>query len=237
MMPAAFVFVGSPRSLLLSSKGPFSPTIPNFVPGALPDPKSAGPPSLRLPRGGASTSRPLCFSWRHLKHALVSSHRPSWQPNGLIFTLVSDFNAASRGVRVLVRPPSPSHGRVSPSLPSHTLRPGHPTRRAWQPWLSQPCQRVRRQRFAQPRAGCSAHDWQLSHSFVRVNAQGSTSPASAFSAMPASTKRSTASRIASGLPGINGTPPLQVFNVDALMARHSEPARPSQRVPAREGVR
>ena len=50
-------------------------------------------------------------------------------------------------------PPSPSHGCISTSLPSHTLRPGYPMRRAWQPWLSQPCQRVRHKRFPQPRAG------------------------------------------------------------------------------------
>src|SRR5260221_8654973 len=37
---------------------------------------------------------------------------------------------------------------------------------------------------------CSAHDRQRSPSFVHVNAQGSTSPASAFSAAPASPKMS-----------------------------------------------
>jgi len=100
------------------------------------------------------------FSWRHLKRALVSSQHPSWQPNRLMFTLVW---IALRRCVAFTFALWWEHIKLSLALlrrhldftPGHTLRPGYPTRRAWQPWLSQLCQRVRRQWF--PRPGLVQH--------------------------------------------------------------------------------
>jgi hypothetical protein len=104
------------------------------------------------------------FSWRHSggmssapsfpRSAPPGSQAGSCSPSfGLRCGVTQRLQSPSGGVhRALARPLA--WWRLD-FAPSHTLRPGHPTRRAWQSWLSQPCQRVRHQRF--PRPGLLPH--------------------------------------------------------------------------------
>ncbi len=213
---------GCPRSLLLALTGTFSPMIPS--PGGLPPGSRMGrAPSLGLPRGGTSTLHPLCF------HGGISSAPsfPCSAPPGSQAGSCSPSFRLRCGVTQRSRSPSggsisssrsPSYGGISTSLPAMPCTQG--TQRVG--LGSHGSLSLASESDASGSLGqcwCSAHNRQRSLSFVRVNAQGSTSPASAFSAMPASLKSSMASRITGGFPGINSTPPVGLQHAGSAASR------------------
>ncbi len=111
--------------------------------------------SLGLPRGSASTSHPLCFRGgissapSFPRRAPPGSQMGSCLPSfGLCCGVEQRSRSPSGGTTSSSR--SPSRGGVSTLLPAMPCAQGTQTRRAWQPWLSQPCQQARRQRFPRP---------------------------------------------------------------------------------------